>query len=73
LGRLVATMGSVSGEISKDLFHLQVPWEEKVIRAVVVYVFLLLALRLFGRRELGQSRRSIWWSFLRCRTSCRTR
>jgi uncharacterized membrane protein YcaP (DUF421 family) len=51
---LVAAMGSVSREISKDLFHLQVPWAEKVIRAVVVYAFLLLALRLFGRRELGQ-------------------
>jgi uncharacterized membrane protein YcaP (DUF421 family) len=52
--RLVVAMGSVYGEISKDLFHLQVPWGEKVIRAVVVYAFLLLALRLFGRRELGQ-------------------
>jgi uncharacterized membrane protein YcaP (DUF421 family) len=54
MGHLVAAMGLVSREISKDLFHLQVPWEEKVIRAVVVYAFLLLALRLFGRRELGQ-------------------
>jgi len=54
MGRVVAAMGSVSGQISKDLFHLQVPWEEKVIRAVVVYVFLVFALRLFGRRELGQ-------------------
>lgn len=52
--RLVAVMGSVSAGVSKDLFHLQVPWEEKVIRALVVYVFLLLALRVFGRRELGQ-------------------
>lgn len=54
MGSLVAAIGSLSGQISKDLFHLQVPWEEKVIRAVVVYAFLLLALRLFGRRELGQ-------------------
>jgi uncharacterized membrane protein YcaP (DUF421 family) len=54
MGGLVAAMGSVLGEISKDLFHLQVPWQEKVIRALVVYVFLVLALRLFGRRELGQ-------------------
>jgi len=50
MDRFAALMGS----ISKDLFHLQVPWEEKVIRAAVVYAFLLLALRLFGRRELGQ-------------------
>lgn len=54
MGHLVAAMGSVSGVVWKDLFHLQVPWEEKLIRAVVVYAFLLLALRLFGRRELGQ-------------------
>jgi uncharacterized membrane protein YcaP (DUF421 family) len=45
---------AVMGSLSKDLFHIQVPWEEKVIRAVVVYVFVLIALRLFGRRELGQ-------------------
>ena len=48
--RLIAAIGSVSG----DLFHVQVPWGEKVLRAVVVYAFLLLALRVFGRRELGQ-------------------
>jgi uncharacterized membrane protein YcaP (DUF421 family) len=47
---VVAVMGSVS----KDLFHVQVPWQEKIIRAVVVYVFILISLRLFGRRELGQ-------------------
>ena len=50
MDRFVASFGS----ISKDLFHLQVPWGEKAIRALVVYAFLVLALRLFGRRELGQ-------------------
>jgi len=45
---------AVMGSLSKDLFHIQVPWEEKVIRAAVVYIFILIALRLFGRRELGQ-------------------
>jgi uncharacterized membrane protein YcaP (DUF421 family) len=54
MGHIVAATGSVSGGIWKDLFHLQVPWVEKVIRGVVVYAFLLIALRLFGRRELGQ-------------------
>jgi uncharacterized membrane protein YcaP (DUF421 family) len=54
MGGLVAAMGSVSGGIAKDLFHLQVPWQEKVIRALAVYIFLVFALRLFGRRELGQ-------------------
>jgi uncharacterized membrane protein YcaP (DUF421 family) len=51
---VVAVMGSVSVQLWKDLFHIQVPWEEKVIRAVVVYGFILISLRLFGRRELGQ-------------------
>jgi uncharacterized membrane protein YcaP (DUF421 family) len=40
--------------IRTDLFHLQVPWQEKVLRALVVYAFLLVAIRVFGRRELGQ-------------------
>jgi uncharacterized membrane protein YcaP (DUF421 family) len=53
MDRVVVAMGSVSGAISKDLFHLQVPWQEKVLRALIVYAFLLLALRVFGRRELG--------------------
>ena len=45
---------AVMGSLSKDLFHVQVSWQEKIIRAVVVYVFILISLRLFGRRELGQ-------------------
>jgi uncharacterized membrane protein YcaP (DUF421 family) len=36
------------------LWHLNVTWQEKVLRAVLVYAFLLVALRLFGRRELSQ-------------------
>src|SRR5438046_9260353 len=40
--------------IRTDLFHLQVPWQEKVIRGVMVYAFLLVAIKVFGRRELGQ-------------------
>ena len=30
------------------------PWWELVLRAVAIYVALLLALRLFGKREVGQ-------------------
>src|SRR6266536_4836205 len=40
--------------IRTDLLHLQVPWQEKVVRGVVVYAFLLVAIRVFGRRELAQ-------------------
>lgn len=45
---------SVGSRIAHNLFKLQVPWEEKVVRGVVVYVFLLVVIRVFGRRELGQ-------------------
>src|SRR5438128_8880529 len=37
-----------------NIFSLGVSWEERVVRAVIVYAFLLIAIRLFGRRELGQ-------------------
>jgi uncharacterized membrane protein YcaP (DUF421 family) len=36
------------------LFHLGVPWWELVIRSVGVYFVLLLGLRVFGKREVGQ-------------------
>lgn len=37
-----------------DLFVLGVPIAEKIIRPIVVYVFLILGLRLAGKRELAQ-------------------
>src|SRR3954463_4970600 len=36
------------------LLSLDVPVSEKLIRTIVVYVFLLLGLRLAGKRELSQ-------------------
>ena len=36
------------------MFHLSVPWWEFVARGLVVYVFLVVLLRLTGRREIGQ-------------------
>jgi uncharacterized membrane protein YcaP (DUF421 family) len=36
------------------MFSAGVPLGERVIRAVLVYAFLLLAIRIFGKRELGQ-------------------
>jgi uncharacterized membrane protein YcaP (DUF421 family) len=38
-----------------DIFHLQVSATEKVLRAVLIYVFLIGALRIVGKRELGQA------------------
>jgi uncharacterized membrane protein YcaP (DUF421 family) len=36
------------------MFTLALPWFEFVIRGVIVYVFLLVLLRLTGKRQVGQ-------------------
>jgi uncharacterized membrane protein YcaP (DUF421 family) len=38
----------------QSMTHMSVPWLEFVIRAGGVYVFILLLLRLSGKRQLGQ-------------------
>lgn len=38
-----------------DVWHLQISVGEKVFRSVVVYLFLLVAFRIAGKRELGQA------------------
>src|SRR5436190_7427510 len=38
----------------KDMFLLALPVAEKVLRAVIVYFFLVIGLRLAGKRELAQ-------------------
>ena len=37
-----------------DMFAVGAPMMEKVMRPVLVYVFLVVALRVFGKRELAQ-------------------
>jgi uncharacterized membrane protein YcaP (DUF421 family) len=37
------------------IFHLQTSVGEKVLRSVLIYVFVIAAFRLFGKRELGQA------------------
>src|SRR3954470_9675565 len=37
-----------------DMFHLGAPVAEKMLRPVIVYVFLIIGLRLAGKRELAQ-------------------
>ena len=37
-----------------DMFNLPIPFLEKLIRPVLVYIFLVLLLRIFGKRELAQ-------------------
>src|SRR6201991_2055988 len=36
------------------MFHLPLPLMEKILRPVIVYLFLIGFLRLFGKRELAQ-------------------
>ena len=40
--------------MSQDLFALGIPLAEKLVRTLCVYGFLLVGLRLAGKRELGQ-------------------
>jgi uncharacterized membrane protein YcaP (DUF421 family) len=38
----------------QSMFHLQLPVLEKILRPMIVYLFLIGFLRLFGKRELAQ-------------------
>ena len=38
----------------ESMFHLHLPILEEILRPVIVYIFLVLLLRLFGKRELAQ-------------------
>src|SRR6059058_136350 len=41
-------------EITAHLFNLPIPLLEKIIRPILIYVFLVVLLRIFGKRELAQ-------------------
>jgi len=41
-------------EITTHLFIVPIPLLEKIVRPIIVYVFLVLLLRVFGKRELAQ-------------------
>jgi len=36
------------------MWNLAIPWWEFILRAVIVYLFLMLILRLTGKRQIGQ-------------------
>jgi uncharacterized membrane protein YcaP (DUF421 family) len=38
----------------QSMFHSQLPLLEKILRPIIVYLFLIVFLRLFGKRELAQ-------------------
>jgi len=44
----------MSQTIWYDLFHPDLPLPDKILRAVIVYLFLVVGLRLAGKRELAQ-------------------
>jgi uncharacterized membrane protein YcaP (DUF421 family) len=41
-------------EIFSHMFHMPLPFLEKLLRPVIVYLVLIILLRLFGKRELAQ-------------------
>ncbi|HKQ76306.1 MAG TPA: YetF domain-containing protein [Blastocatellia bacterium] len=44
----------LGNELWRDMFQLSLPVAEKILRAVIVYLFLVVLLRIFGKRELAQ-------------------
>ncbi len=40
--------------VTQNMFHLAIPIAEKMLRPLVVYIFLVVVLRIFGKRELAQ-------------------
>jgi uncharacterized membrane protein YcaP (DUF421 family) len=49
-----ATGGTMLAKLWADLFVLNLPFVEKVLRPVIIYLFLVASLRLAGKRELAQ-------------------
>jgi uncharacterized membrane protein YcaP (DUF421 family) len=47
-------MSSLAASVAHDMFHMQLPIIEKILRPVIVYLCLIAFLRLFGKRELAQ-------------------
>jgi uncharacterized membrane protein YcaP (DUF421 family) len=41
-------------ELGGPMFNIAVPWWELVVRGAVVYVFILVLLRISGKRQVGQ-------------------
>jgi uncharacterized membrane protein YcaP (DUF421 family) len=44
----------MDAKLWSDMFHLGLPLLEKILRPIIVYVFLIIGLRLAGKRELAQ-------------------
>ena len=72
-----ARRGPLAQLIPSDSMHAlltpDISFGEKIIRTMIVYAFLLIGLRLAGKRSCRSSIRSISSSCCCCRTRCRTR
>src|SRR3982074_1827696 len=44
----------MNSKLAADMFILGLPGAEKIIRPIIVYAFLIVGLRLAGKRELAQ-------------------
>src|SRR5450432_3329059 len=44
----------ITNKMWSDIFTIGVPVAEKILRPLLVYAFLVVALRVFGKRELAQ-------------------
>jgi uncharacterized membrane protein YcaP (DUF421 family) len=42
-------------QILTNLFDMTEPWPEKIIRSIAIYLFVYVALRVAGKRELGHA------------------
>lgn len=40
--------------VTSDMFNMALPVAEKLLRPLIVYIFLVVVLRIFGKRELAQ-------------------
>src|SRR5881409_354344 len=48
------TIAAMDAKLIHDMFFLGLPIAEKILRPIVVYGFLIVGLRLAGKRELAQ-------------------
>ncbi len=47
-------LGADTSTIWIDMFHLSIPVLEKILRPIIVYLFLILGVRMAGKRQLAQ-------------------
>src|SRR5438067_13473106 len=54
-GRGIGLGASHLRDVWHSIFHLDLPVAEKIVRSILIYAFLVVALRVVGKRELGQA------------------